>query len=267
MISPIIAWGIIALIWGSLALGRGHDETFRRMMIGLPNDPQWFLFMLLGLYALTPWLRMLLRSPGFQRIHLLGLISLLYGANLFAMIQKMAGYSTEAIFPINSLTYLDLYLLGVIVADPKSKSCSLLINRIVYFLAFLSTIIPISLLVVNPDKFSGFRLLQTSYHSPLVLIKSVAIFRFMVCNSWEIDESVVGMCRVARDVIRQLSDWSFGIYVIHPFLLSLLFKFVLRPVDGSFLPYCMAIWILTMLITCLGCKLLRWRPITAWLIP
>jgi surface polysaccharide O-acyltransferase-like enzyme len=122
-------------------------------MIGLPNDPQWFLFMLLGLYALTPWLRMLLRSPGFQRIHLLGLISLLYGVNLFAIIQQMAGYSTEAIFPINSLTYLDLYLLGVIVADPKSKSCSLRINRIVYFLAFLSTIIPISLLVVNPDKF------------------------------------------------------------------------------------------------------------------
>jgi surface polysaccharide O-acyltransferase-like enzyme len=62
MIRPTIAWGIIALIWGCLALGRGRDETFRRMMTGLPNDPQWFLFMLLGLYALTPWLRMLLAS-------------------------------------------------------------------------------------------------------------------------------------------------------------------------------------------------------------
>jgi surface polysaccharide O-acyltransferase-like enzyme len=265
MIRPTIVWGIIALIWGSLALGRNRDETFRRMMTGIPNDPQWFLFMLLGLYALTPWLRMLLGSPGFQRTHLLGLISLLYGANLFALIQQMAGYSTEAISPINSLTYLDLYLLGVIVADPNALS--LRTNRMVYFLAFLSTIIPISLLVVNPDNFSGFRLLQTCYHSPLVLIKSVAIFRFMVCNSWEIDESVIGMRRVARNAIRQLSDWSFGIYVIHPFVLSLLFKFVLRPVDGPFLFYCVATWILTMLITCLGCKLLRWRPITAWLIP
>jgi peptidoglycan/LPS O-acetylase OafA/YrhL len=137
----------------------------------------------------------------------------------------------------------------------------------VYFLAFLSTIIPISLLVVNPDNFSGFRLLQTCYHSPLVLIKSVAIFRFMVCNSWEIDESVIGMRRVARNAIRQLSDWSFGIYVIHPFILSLLFKFVLRPVDGPFLPYCIVIWILTMLITCVVCKVLRSRPITASLIP
>ena len=151
------------------------------------------------------------------------------------------------------------------MADPNSWG--LRTNRMIYLLGFLSTVIPISLLVVNPDNFAGFRLLQTSYHSPLVLIKSVAIFRFMVCNSWEIDESVVGMRRVARNVIRQLSDWSFGIYVIHPFILSLLFKFVLRPVDGPFLPYCMAIWILTMLITCIGCKVLRWRSITAWLIP
>ena len=265
MIRPTIVWGIIALIWGSLALGRGRDETFRRIMTGIPNDPQWFLFMLLGLYALTPWLRMLLGSPNFQRTSLPGLISLLYGANLFALIQQMGGYSSEAIFPINSLIYLDLYLLGVIVADPNSWS--LRTNRMIYLLGFLSTIIPISLLVVKPDNFAEFRLLQTSYHSPLVLIKSVAIFRFMVCNSWEIDESVVGMRREARDVIRQLSDWSFGIYVIHPFVLSLLFKFVLRPIDGPFLPYCMAIWILTMLITCIGCKVLRSRSLTAWLIP
>ena len=77
------------------------------IITGIPNDPQWFLFMLLGLYALTSWLRMLLGSPNFQRTSLPGLISLLYGANLFALIQQMGGYSSEAIFPINSLIYLN----------------------------------------------------------------------------------------------------------------------------------------------------------------
>ena len=137
MIRPTLVWAALAVVWGLAAKGQGGEETLKRLATGVPNDPQWFLFMLLGLYALTPWLRVLLANPQFNRYWLVGL----------------------------------------------------------------------------------------------------------------------------------LADWSFGIYVIHPFVLTVLFKLFLRPIDGPFLPYCLVVWAATMLLSCLGCLVLRFKPVTAWIIP
>lgn len=264
MIRPTLVWAGLAVVWGVAAKGQGAKETLKRLATGIPNDPQWFLFMLLGLYALTPWLRILLANPQFDRRRLAGLVGLLYAANLYALLQQFAGLAVEAVFPINALTYLDLYLLGIIVSDPEAWS--LKTDRAIWSISLLLTAAATMLIVYNPALLAPVKLFLTHYHSPFVVLQAVAVFRLAVRRY----PAVAGQAMIEsrfRRLVGLLADWSFGIYVIHPFVLTVLFKFFLRPIDGPFLPYCLAVWAVTMLVSCLGCLVLRFKPVTAWIIP
>lgn len=263
MIRPTLVWAGLAVIWGVGAKGQGADETLKRLATGVPNDPQWFLFMLLGLYALTPWLRILLANPQFNRYWLAGLVQLLYAANFYALVQQFAGLTVEPVFPINALTYLDLYLFGIIVSDPEAWS--LRTDRTIWAASLAVTAVATLLAVSNPALVAPFKIFLTHYHSPLVLLQAVAVFRLAVRLFPDVaGQAVSGRWRGG---VSLLADWSFGIYVIHPFVLTVLFKFFLRPIDGPFLPYCLVVWAVTMLVSCLGCLVLRYKPVTSWIIP
>jgi len=263
MIRPTLVWAALAVVWGVGAKGQGAQETLERLATGIPNDPQWFLFMLLGLYALTPWLRILLANPQFNRYWLAGLVQLLYAANLYALVQQYAGLTVEPVFPINTLTYLDLYLFGIIVSE--SDAWSRRTDRAIWLSSVVVTAIAAFLILSNPALVARFKILLTHYHSPLVLLQAVAVFRLAVRQFPDGAGQAAGVRW--RGVVSLLADWSFGIYVIHPFVLTVLFKFFLRPIDGPFLPYCLVVWAVTMLVSCLGCLVLRYKPVTAWIIP
>ena len=263
MIRPTLVWAALAVVWGLAAKGQGGEETLKRLATGVPNDPQWFLFMLLGLYALTPWLRVLLANPQFNRYWLAGLVQLLYAANLYAMLQQIAGVAVEPVFPINALTYLDLYLFGIIVSDPDAWSVKT--DRVIWRTCLVFTGIVTFLIVNNPALVAPVKLFLTHYHSPLVLLQAVAVFRLAV-RAYPDMAGQESPSRFRR-LVGLLADWSFGIYVIHPFVLTVLFKLFLRPIDGPFLPYCLVVWAATMLLSCLGCLVLRFKPVTAWIIP
>lgn len=265
MFRPMIVWGVFATLWGVFALGQSQEETLRRTLLGIPNDPQWFLYMMLGLYLVTPTLRLLILSPGFERKHLTAVISLLYTANLVVLIQQMTGYQEEIEFPINSFLFLDFYLLGMVVSrvDIWSRGT----DRCVVGSALLLTVLFAVSAILFPTQIREFRMIFSHHHSPLVLLQAVAIFRSAV----NFEASRITGIRLADtkmgNIVRQSSDWSFGIYLIHPFVLNVLFKYVLRPIDGPFLVYSLVIWVLTMIASCLGCYILRSQKVTGWMIP
>lgn len=268
MIRPTLAWACVAVLWDALALRQSTEELVMRVVTGVPIDPQWFLFMLLGLYFLTPWLRLSICSEKFDRKHLCGAITVLYLINLIVLVQIRMGYVREIPFPANSLTYLDIYLFGVLAGDRNSWGRGT--DRVIWLAAAVLAIFAASMAILKPSHFdpSGWGLL-TNYHSPFVLLMATAIFRGALRYFGDTREGEMQHhddSRFAR-LVRTLSDWSFGIYVIHPFVRSVLFKTFLRPIDGPFLPYCFVIWTVTMAISCIACYLAKKSRWTAWLIP
>lgn len=262
MIRPTLVWAIVALLWGIAVIKQSGEEIVSRIATGTPNDPQWFLFMLLGLYLLTPWLRILLAIPHFDHKFLSGLVGLLYSFNFVSILQQSAGFTVEPIFPVDSLIYMDLYLLGIIVSNPDIWSRKT--DIFIWAACLITTILGLVVSILKPELLANCRFVLINYHSPLIVLQAVSIYR-MTLRQFPDSSSVIDTR--FRAMISRVADWSFGIYVIHPFVLTILFKFFLRPIDGPFLIYCLVIWAMTMVISCMVCALLRFNTLTAWMIP
>jgi surface polysaccharide O-acyltransferase-like enzyme len=265
MIRPTIVWATFATIWGTILLKNSREETIERLFTGKPNDPQWFLFMMLGLYSLTPWIRLSLSNPSLRKSQILGLTLLLFAGNVFAFFQHWMGFVTEPKFPIDSLIFLDFYLFGLVAG--QREPWSPLVDRSIYATAFVFTLVLLSLAIWDPAIFVGNQTLFWHCHSPFVIVQAIAIFRLAVVNCPDFDDGSNRIRTKVRHGVRILSKWSFGIYVIHPFVLDVLFKFVLRPIDGPFLPYSLFIWSMCMAICCLLCSLLNKSAWSRWMIP
>lgn len=217
---PLLFWSLFYLVWNAHSQNLGFSQTLTLLVHGRPHYHLWFLYVLGGLYLLTPFLRRrfvpLALGSKVAWVALVFALSVLYTAVNHAWLQWQYNGFTYC------LPYLSYYCAGHVLTESrlarKAPGAGLLI---VALLCMVLTVVTFhGLTIASNDVRRAYWAL--SYFAPWIIILTLAmflLFRRTQC---------VNSCFVRNH------RTSFGIYLIHLLILSLVspYPYLLGPVTG-----------------------------------
>ena len=180
---------------------------------GRPYPHLWYLFMLMGLYMLTPLLRWLLgiltelQTTAFAT-------SLVIAGMLFAVVPQ-TNYETGNLFFLWPLQFLGYFVLGGVAYKRRLWEK---INKYVLIFFYCASV---AVTATGCWYFSTTASLNAglkfyNYTSPSVVVMAVAVF-FLAAKA----ERWLSTITISREVVKT----TLGIYLIHPLVLFVLFYF------------------------------------------
>lgn len=196
---PLVFWSVF-FIFIRLATNKTFHlaDVAGSVLNGTPFAHLWYLYMLVGLYAITPFLRCILRVC--NDLSLLSLIIILF---VLAVINLFFG-SEVSIFVFKFLPYLGYFLIGFYINNSEYRFS----NR---WLVSLFLISGLSLVGFAGCDYSingkPSWIVLYDYLSPMVIVMAVAVF-LMIHNGFFGFASLI-----------KYSKNTFGIYLIHPVFL------------------------------------------------
>jgi len=244
---PLVFWTVFYLIVRQ-ALDGEHLTAGAVLKLILTGDPYyhlWFLYMIAGLYLVTPVLRTFVRHAS-QRDRVFAIVLILILANAYFQTDVLLWNNRRSIFTV-FIPFIGYYLLGyeVRLIDPK---------RIPSGVPFLTTIVSaIYLAVFAPAFFArqggvGVRYLFDFFSLPMVFL-SIAIFWAAYLH----DMTAKPPEGFRKTALEWLASTTLGVYVLHPLVLGYLKNRAdSRAGDGMFL----AVVIVVPLATFVVCSLI-----------
>ena len=184
-------------------------QIWQQTRIGMPYFHLWFMFMLLGLYAITPWLRQVLQRT--TRRQQLGGCALLLVLAMLNDLHTFWMHRHPPLAVLIFLPYIAYFIAGYLL---RFYSVPLKAAWLVWGLSVLATAGGLAAFV-QPDS-----LYIASYFYDYFSISTVpaGLAAFVLC-----------MQLSRRKIWSQLAPLSMGIYLIHPLLLDVLWQNGLRP--------------------------------------
>jgi len=171
----------------------------------------WYLYMIVGLYAITPILRKIAADKEVSRYFLL--LSLIF---VFILPMIIKSFNVEFLEMIIKkfdfhivLGYASYYLGGYYLRVYNIKKGNRKVIYILGILGAISTVVLTAMASLKTGKTEG---AFYSYFSPNVMLVSISVFIFF---KYEI--SKIKFSRKSIAAIETLSNCSFGIYLIHDF--------------------------------------------------
>lgn len=214
---PLAFWSLFYLAYDSgWVLARGGEPDWRFMLrqtlVGMPYFHLWFLFMLPGLYLLTPLLRQLLAVLcRRQRVVLCaGLFALAAASRLFAVWRG----DGPPFFALLFLPYIGYFLAGHLIATGSRTSRW----------PWPTLLAGIALTAAGCGGFAEQgRLAAGTYFYDYFSVTTIpaGLAAFALCQRLP-----------AWRLFAWLAPVSFGIYLIHPLLLDLMWQNGLRPTSS-----------------------------------
>ena len=175
----------------------------------------WFLYIMIGLYLITPILRAFIKGASRGTLHWFFLLVFIF-CSLLPVAEVVFPDNIAALFSIWA-NKLDLHLIlgyvGYYVAGYYLKNYTL--NRVAEFFIYILGIIGIAGTVLGIQKSWSLSILLDEF-SPLVVFISLAVFvlfRYLLGVSDE---------RSRRQRISGISKITFGIYLLHPLFIMVL---------------------------------------------
>ena len=203
--------------------------ALNRVLLGKTHFHLWFLYMIIGLYLITPVLRAFVRGASRGDFHWFFLLVFVF-AYLLPTLLRLRPSQTISLYVSNLdihlvLGYVGYYVLGYYL---KEYTLSRPAEYLIYLLGILGAVITVGGTAWLSQRQGA--LVQTlySYDSPNVALMSVAVFVFF--------RYVLGVSeeRSRRQRVSGVARVSFGVYLVHIFFLNLLQHFGFTPL--SFYP-------------------------------
>jgi surface polysaccharide O-acyltransferase-like enzyme len=215
LLIPILFWSFIFFAWSLFkGIAKGHPHSlsyfFNRLVSGTPYPHMWFLYMIIGLYFSTPFIKLIIRNTSKNELYLF-VAALFYLSATNILYQHFMLDKISHLFTNRFLTFLPYYILGHIIATSVIK-----INN-----KYLLLIFTISVLLTA----SGCFLLGKSnglhqgvyfynYLSITVIPMSISIMFLFKKMTTPIIGNLKFNSRFAGIVL--------GIYLVHPIIIELL---------------------------------------------
>ncbi len=180
----------------------------------------WYLPMIIGLYLLTPILRLFVKKANSKYVLYfitLGLIFQFLSFDLDYLVEKVTGKSVVSAylnkFKLSALQgYITYYLIGWYIANVPLKKT---FRKVLYALGIacaLFIVLGMQFASTNEEKGYGFFYTETSLH---VLIYSAAVFVFVY---YLFEQKEPPRC---APFIRRMADLTFGVYLLHALILEI----------------------------------------------
>ncbi len=217
---PILFWGAIFFAWDFLA--RGQAPTLLFVLQGILAGPYvhfWYVYVLLGLYLITPLLRIIVAHANWSTIKYFlilwfvgtGVLSLL---TLYASISPQAVWFRQNVFLLVGL--LGYFVLGAYIAKLTLRRSTLAIMLV---LSSIWTIIGTYFLIASlGEAYSQFFLDASSFS---VIIASVSLFLILASVS---NQKIETRFPRGNRVLKLISENTLPIYLFHIIVLETLQK-------------------------------------------
>jgi surface polysaccharide O-acyltransferase-like enzyme len=220
ILPAIIFWTLIFIAF------RKYTEPGFSLMVAIESivngDPYfhlWYLYMVIGLYLVTPFLKILVNTLNADSLRLL-----IFGCFAIAAIESIRGGSNST-FLTRFLPYLGYFLSGYYFCCYRSK---LNIWLQTFIILTCGAIISIEHYALIPLLGSRSGEIVFSFNNPATIVMSICIFRLWIFA----DDLTSFPERQNNPIGQRLSAISLGIYAIHPLCLKVLEKY---GVDGFFI--------------------------------
>jgi surface polysaccharide O-acyltransferase-like enzyme len=205
---PLLFWSIFYTVWifvKDWAQGEqirlDGQAIFLKFLIGEPYFHLWFIFMITGLYAITPLLRILIQYVDRQFL-------LWFTAFAFVLALSQVGFDYHqnqlgnTLFIVEFLYYVPYFLLGHIIAE-SSKQIPTLLTSIAFIIASLSIALGLAKFVSDGNLKAGLYFYE--YLSLPVAICSVSIFMIFKQHGNSLFPKIC----------KNISPFVLGIYLVH----------------------------------------------------
>lgn len=224
LLPPVLFWSAFYIALRSYIDGRfDAQDAWNRFVQGTPHFHLWYLYMLLGLYFVTPWLKRAVAQASDKELKAmawagLGLASIASMANRFHGVQPT---TFLALF----VPYIPYLLMGhwfarraTAPAPGNTGSWMLAATCAVVIAASAWALVPVL----------GTRGIDVAYEflNPMAILFAVAVFGLGMSATVESPRALAA--------IAFLAPLTFGVYLIHPFWLTFLYKFGVH--GGAFHP-------------------------------
>lgn len=235
IIIPIFLWSIFYVFCNYVLIvydiiNHNYPITLERLLspiyswaLGAPFYHMWYVYMIIGLYAFTPFVIRIIEEFGDRVVMLLGIVFLILGF--------IVRLTSDLFWMIQYIQYLGYYMLGyAILTNSKNQKVRtgfnwyLLFGIIFGLLIFIATQLLVSSGFVQFEYLNFGRLYFYSYLSPCVILGSLSIYRgFLSINNVKIN-------------FYRLASHTFNIYLIHAAIIVLINGILFSFLQLSFNP-------------------------------
>ncbi len=206
---PLVFWSFVYLVVRQVI---GHEELTIRYVIkliltGEPYYHLWFLYMIAGLYLITPMLRTYIRHSCLkERIILIAIIFILAGA--YSQVNILFWSNQKSIFTM-FLPFIGYYLCGYQLRfiDPKKIPSRYLVAALVLCAFYISMLTDV--FIETQGKINNRNIFD--FFSPPVVVMSIAIF----WAAYLIDRNAKPKKGVLKNAAAWVASTTLGIYVLH----------------------------------------------------
>jgi surface polysaccharide O-acyltransferase-like enzyme len=203
---PFAGWVLIYVLWQllfPLGVELSIGSVLKSILLGQPYYHLWFLYLIIGLYAITPFLRMIVRQATDFEMKLL-----ITGGFVIAMVNS-AVFKQQLPVTLWFLYYVPYYLLGYVIrfSSVKTPVAYLWVGYVL--LSGASTLGQFVLASMNNTLFSGY-----FYNNLGITIVPQSILVFMILKNLKAPDK-------PNVFINALSPLVFGIYLIHAIFIDI----------------------------------------------
>ena len=212
---PFIAWTLIYLFWRCNVNGGVCTKKVITRLILFEGTAYhlWFLYVLLGLYLITPFLRIITTSGQKRILWYLVALWLVFQTGV-AILDKVWGLSLGITVPM-ATGYIGYFVLGHLLSEIQLGRGGIVLSLITCLAGIIATAAGTYFISSQAGKFDGF---FYEYLSLNVIVASISAFLLLKSLATQ-NESGEGFFQKA---VTQLAAGTFGIYLIHVMILDII---------------------------------------------
>lgn len=265
VVLPFVFWAAIYILW---RIAFHHEPMSGRFLVsqvwsGNVYMHLWFIYTILGLYLVTPILRVLVRHAAPDTWKLFFVLWVLF-SSIFPLVARATGVESGIQIPL-ATGYVGYFLLGFYLYrfhDEKTKAAPLLLK--IAFLTFFTTVATFVLCMKKGALAESF----LDYLSPNVALTSFYAFLWFRDYDWR---SLLERAPLLGRLIALLSSASLGIYFVHVIVLQLLdkglFSFATAGRNGAFVLVIPTMTLLTTFASLIIVLAMKKTPILKVFVP
>jgi surface polysaccharide O-acyltransferase-like enzyme len=212
---PFLFWGATYFAWQILVNGQAFSANFivQGVLTG-PDYQFWFLYLIFGLYLLTPVLRVFIKHAEWKILRYL-IIVWFAGTAIIPLMTLFGPYNLSAnVFIVTG--WLGYFVLGAYLMKVQLKSSLL---TLVWVLGLLWTIIGTYLVIATlGEKFSQFFLTAASFN---IILASTALFLLLASVP---SQKIENRFPPVNRVLKLISLNTLPIFLFHVIVLEVLQK-------------------------------------------
>lgn len=216
---PALAWILIyyALTYTYLGYTFRSREVVIGLLRGLPYNHLYFIYAIVGLYALTPILRVTVRSLTRSQLNLF--VGLAIGWAILDLVLRVeAGLRWTNSAVTWSIVFLGYYLLGHRLFGLRLSCRGAWLAAFSWLLAAVASIVMLVLVVGTP--FEKYSFVLSNVYSPFVVVMAASAFMLLPrLEVWFLRRFV----RMGK-ALPTLATLTFGVYLLHEVFVAALYK-------------------------------------------